>query len=300
MSTAPIPAAAGHPGPTAPGHLLDEHGNDPNSHIPPPSLWPLLVTVGLTMMPFGVVSILGGLPGWGPLGYPLFGVALLLAGTTIFVACLMGWCHQIIREKPISHNPAAQQRDLQYFVLLFLTGELMAFGAVFGYFYYRHAVDPNFGPPHGADFHFGGPLVAYATFVLLSSSITCEIAHHALQKHQVNLAKFMFVVTILLGIGFLGCMGYEWGEFIRRGFYPLHPSIADSSHSAFAAIFYTGTGFHGLHVAIGLVMLFMVLARLQAGHFAAHRHFAAVAASWYWHFVDIVWVLLFITVYVVG
>jgi cytochrome c oxidase subunit 3 len=277
------------------------HGHDdPMSHVPPPSLWPLLVTVGLVIVPFGVLSILGTLKQFGPLGNWHVGMGLIVVGSGIFIYALMGWCHQIISEKTISHDRQAQQRDLQMFILLFLCGELMAFAAIFGYFFYRHVVDPHFGPPHVEGFHFGGPLVAYATFILLSSSVTCEFAHHALQKHQMNLAKLMFAITILLGVAFLGFQGYEYGELIHRGFYPLSDAIKDTSHSAFSAIFYTSTGFHGLHVMIGLVMLFMVLLRLQAGHFSGDRHFAAVAASWYWHFVDIVWVILFITIYVVA
>jgi cytochrome c oxidase subunit III len=274
--------------------------DDPMSHVPPPSLWPLLVTIGLAIVPFGVLSVLGTLKAWGPLGEPAVGLGLIALGTAIFITCLMGWCHQIISEKVIAHDPAQQQRDLQLFILLFLCGELAAFGAVFGFFYARDLTDPTFGPPHADGFHFGGPIAAYATFILLSSSLTCELAHHALQHHKVQMAKLMFALTILLGVVFLGFQGYEWGEFMHQGFTPLHPSIVHTGHSAFAAIFYTGTGFHGLHVAIGLVMLFMVLVRLQAGHFAGQRHFSAVAASWYWHFVDIVWVLLFITLYVVA
>ena len=75
---------------------------------------------------------------------------------------------------------------------------------------------------------------------------------------------------------------------------------SSDTHAAFASVFYTATGFHGLHVAIGLIMLFMVLFRLEVGHFQGRRNFSMTAASWYWHFVDIVWILLFITVYVVG
>ena len=92
--------------------------------------------------------------------------------------------------------------------------------------------------------------------------------------------------------------GFEWGELLQRGFKP--SAIPESGASSFAAVFYTGTGFHALHVATGLAMLIMVLLRLETGHFRGRRHFSLVAASWYWHFVDIVWVLLFITVYVVA
>ena len=189
-------------------------------------------------------------------------------------------------------------RGLQFFILLFLTGEFMAFSAVFGYFYHRTVQDAKFGPPEGME--FGGPMVAYATFILLSSSVTCEFAHHALQAGKMLKAKLLFLATIVLGAIFLAMQGNEWGELLQRGFRPVGDSpIANTPAASFASIFYTGTGFHGLHVAIGLVMLFMVLMRLEFGHFRGKRHYAVVAASWYWHFVDIVWVLLFITVYVV-
>ncbi len=277
----------------------EQHHEDPMSHVPPGSIWPLLLTAVLTLVPFGVVSVLGAFKGTpvGPLANPVVGKWLLLFAGAGFVFFLMCWCHQVIREKLISHDVVAQQKDLQTFILLFLCGELMAFSAVFGYFYHQRLFAEGFGPAEGME--FGGPTVAYATFILLFSSVTCEFAHHALQAHKVGLAKLLFVATILLGVAFLGFQGYEWGVLIQKGFTPVDGSLTDSGAAAFASCFYVGTGFHGLHVAIGLVMLFMVLMRLEFGHFRGKRHFAVVAASWYWHFVDIVWVLLFITVYVV-
>jgi len=272
--------------------------DDPMSHVPPGSIWPFLVVAGLTIVPFGVVSVLGAFKGsgWGPLEDPATGKLIIAAGALMFVFSLMGWASQNIREKLISHDVVQAQRDLQSFVLLFLVGELAAFGAVFAYFYHRHFYDVEFAPLHGM--HFGGPLVAYATFLLLLSSVTCEIAHHQLLKGRINLAKGLLASTLVLGIAFLAFQGYEWGELIQKGFTP--NALGNRGASAFAATFYVGTGFHGLHVAIGLVMLFMVLLRLELGHFQGKRHFSLVAASWYWHFVDIVWVLLFITIYVVG
>ncbi|MCK6487861.1 MAG: heme-copper oxidase subunit III [Planctomycetes bacterium] len=270
---------------------------DPMSHVPPGSIWPLLVTIPLVAMPFGVLSLLGVLKGSpvGPLADPQVGLVLLMGGGVMFLYCLMGWCHQIIREKTIAHDVVQQQKDLQLFVLLFLCGEFAAFGAIFGFFFHRFAQDPSFGPVPGM--HFGGPLVALATFLLLSSSVTGEFAHHLLQAGRIGLARIMFFITILLGAIFLGMTGHEWGELIQRGFTP--GALAEGGPAAFAAAFYTGTGFHALHVATGLVLLFMVAMRLEAGAFRGKRHFAAVAATWYWHFVDVVWVALFITVYVV-
>ncbi len=270
-----------------------DHGHDdPMSHVPPGSIWPLVTMFGLIPVPFGVLSVLGAIK-TGPLSDRHVGMACIGIGALVFIYALMSWCAQIIREKRIAHDVAQQQKDLQLFLLLFLSGELAAFGAIFGFYYHRNAHDALFGPLPGME--FGGPLVVYATFFLLSSSVTCEIAHHLLEHGKVQLSKFFFVFTLVLGGIFLAMTGYEWGELMQRGFMP--KEIADHSASAFAAIFYTGTGFHAIHVATGLAMLFLVTLRLEAGHFRGVRTFAATAASWYWHFVDIVWVILFMTVY---
>jgi len=280
------------PAPSAHGH------DDPMSHVPPPSPWPLITAAGLLVAPFGIVSLLGGLKGWPVIGSPGTGLVAMLGGFAIFLVGLMGWAHQIIVEKKISHDPAAQQKDLQLFILLFLVGELAAFGAVFGFIFHRNYYDESFGPPHVDGFHFGGAKAAIATFILLSSSVSCEFAHHAVEHGRLALGRALLIGTVILGAVFLGFQGFEWGEFIQRGFYPMN--ISEGGVSAFAAAFYTGTGFHGLHVAIGLVMLCMAWFRLEAGGFRDGRTFTLTAASWYWHFVDIVWVLLFITIYVLS
>jgi cytochrome c oxidase subunit 3 len=280
-------------------HAPAAHGHvDPMSHVPPPSPWPLIVSAGLMAAPFGIVSVLGGLKGWPILSSPSVGLLVMLGGFAVFLVGLMGWAHQIIAEKKLSHDPAAQQKDLQLFILLFLVGELAAFGAVFGFIFHRNYYDASFGPPHIEGFHFGGAKAAIATFLLLSSSVTCEFAHHAVEHGRLALGRFLLIGTIVLGAVFLGFQGFEWGEFIQRGYYPLN--IQQGGESSFAAAFYTGTGFHGLHVAIGLVMLCMAWFRLEAGSFRDGRTFTLTAASWYWHFVDIVWVLLFITIYVMS
>ncbi|MCS6970937.1 MAG: cytochrome c oxidase subunit 3 [Planctomycetota bacterium] len=280
-----------------PDRGAEEHGaGHDHIHLPPPSIWPLVTALGLTIAPFGVVSLLGGLSGWPLLGHPSVGLLATLLGLAVFLVGLMAWAHQNIVEKPLAHDPIQQQKDLQLFVLLFLVGELAAFGAIFGYLFYMNAVDPSFGPPRDPDFPYGGPLAAIATFLLLSSSVTGEFAHHAVTHGRFAFARLMLVLTLILGAVFLACQGFEWGEFIQRGFTPL--AIPEGGMSSFAAAFYTGTGFHGLHVAIGLVLLFLAWMRMEAGAYRDGRTFSMTAASWYWHFVDIVWVLLFITLYV--
>ena len=222
----------------APAHAVEGgHHEDPMSHVPPPSLWPFLVMLGLITLPFGVLSVLGALDGSpvGPLKDPRVGVALIVGSTLMFLFCLMGWANQVIKEKRIAHDVVQQQKDLQMFILLFLCGEAAAFGAIFGYFYHRTLHDATFGPLPGQ--HFGGPLAAYATFFLLSSSLTCEVAHHAIHDGKRLLGKLFLIVTLVLGGIFLGMTGYEWGELLQRGFKP--SLISESGASSFAALFYT-------------------------------------------------------------
>jgi len=299
-----------HSAPASAAPIHAEAHDDPMSHVPPPSWWPLLVTVALIVIPFATLVTLGvlhwsgnflgmiTLPFMSKLALPVgVGQALLIVGFMFLIFTLMGWAHQVIKEKPLSHDSAQAQSDLKFFTVCFLIGELAIFGAIFAYFYHRKIWDTTgeFGAPH--TLHFGGAVAAYATFLLISSSVTCEIAHHLVEHGKRGWAKFFLLLTITLGTIFLGFQGKEYGELIVRGFTPGHLS---DGHSAFASLFFTATGFHGFHVAVGLIMLFMVLLRLESGHFQGKRNFSMIAASWYWHFVDIVWILLFITVYVVG
>jgi len=300
------------------------------SHVPPGSLWPLLLTGALTCIPFGTLAFTAPnvLFTWQvPADKTAAGSAkpaevmlaelaqavaqqhslgfwLLAIGGLALLVTLMGWANQIIREKVISHDVVAQQHDLKHFLAMFLVSEFAAFGAIFAYFYHRKiwAGGPNadyvYGPHGIPGLHFGGPLVAYATFILIFSSLTCEIAHRCLEHGRLGAARLLLITTIVLGVIFLGFQGFEYGELVQRGF--TTTALGDHPAASFVSLFFASTGFHGLHVAIGLVMLFMVLMRLELGHFRGRRHFSMVAASWYWHFVDIVWVALFITVYVVA
>ncbi len=287
-----------------------EHGHDdPMSHVPPGSIWPLVVTLGLLILPFSVLILLGNmhftlgniLPNsastWTvPQGW---GLPLVIVAGLIVLYSLMGWANQIIKEKAISHDLGQQQTDLKQFIGMFLLGELSVFGAIFGYFYHRKLNGTDFGPIHGM--HLGGWQIAIATFILITSSATAEVAHRGIEHGHRLLGKVMLIVTILLGIAFLAFQAFEYGELFSRGYSPAAlGSSSDPSSASFASVFFAGTGFHGLHVAIGLVMLFMVLLRLEFGHFRGSRHFSMIAASWYWHFVDIVWIILFISFYVVA
>ncbi|MDA3959235.1 MAG: cytochrome c oxidase subunit 3 [Planctomycetota bacterium] len=271
----------------------DQH-EDPMSHVPPPSFWPFIIGIALVAFMAGAVLTLPKVAA----SVPISGVPVLIFGAVAVLFGLMGWGHQIIKEKRIAHDLMAQQVDLKFFVKSFLVSELMAFSAIFAYFYLRtfFVAPDSFESPPGL--HLGGSMVAFATFLLLSSSVTCEMAHHAVMHNQMGKARMLMIATLVLGFIFLGFQGREYGELITHGFWPLSMG-EENPNTAFMATFFISTGFHGFHVLTGLVMLFLVYVRMEMGHFTQKRHFSLVAASWYWHFVDIVWVLLFITVYVV-
>ncbi len=293
-----------------------DHHDDPWSHVPPPSIWPFLVSLSLIILPFGMLTSMGAFdwagenladPQWAEKasGWDTFTASiwsgvnalaplLLLGSLTAFFFCIMGWAHQIIKEKPLSHDSNQQQLDLKFFTKMFLISETMAFSAIFGYLYITNYIGGTLIKPE--DIHLGGTLVAVSTILLITSSVTCEFAMMALHKGNKNAARALLLFTIVLGVIFLGCQGYEYGELIIEGFTP--KAIGENKHNAFATLFYTSTGFHGFHVLTGLVMLFLVWFRMELGHFDAHRHFSAYAASLYWHFVDVIWILLFISVYV--
>ena len=269
-------------------HASDHHHDDPMSHVPPPSPWPFLLgAISLSLLCFGGLTAMGVLS---------TGASLLIFATVASVVTLMGWCHQVIKEKPIAHDLNQQQKDLFFFTKLFLVSEFTAFGAIFAYFYARAYIDPNFVYPPGLN--LGNPLIGIATIILLSSSVTCEIAHHALLAGDKKKTRVMLLSTIILGVIFLGFQGFEYGEFIAAGYG--FTSMPDETYNAFMSLFFISTGFHGFHLLTGLVMLTLVYVRLELGHFNPERHFSMMAASLYWHFVDVIWIFLFLTVYVLA
>ncbi|HEV7986075.1 MAG TPA: cytochrome c oxidase subunit 3, partial [Steroidobacteraceae bacterium] len=135
---------------------------------------------------------------------------------------------------------------------------------------------------------FGVP--AINTIILLSSSVTVTIAHHALRAGHRGALKFWLALTFILGFSFVAVQVHEYGEAYRELGLRLSTGIYGST-------FFMLTGFHGLHVTIGAIMLTVIWLRTLKGHFTPNRHFAFEAVSWYWHFVDVVWLGLFIFVY---
>ena len=187
-------------------------------------------------------------------------------------------------------------------VILFISSEVMFFGALFTtYFYLRGRVpewEPVFQrciaavcekPTFAVDPILGVGLPTINTIELLVSSVTMQLAVSAIKKGDRTALRNWLIPTLVLGIAFLTGQGYE---YTRLGFLP--------DNGVFAGVFFTLTGFHGAHVTGGVLMNSYVLLRTTKGQFTANRHLAVEAASFYWHFVDVVWIGLFATIYIIG
>ncbi len=218
------------------------------------------------------------------------------------------------RERPRDRLPAnetgldaqpARFTSGMWAVILFVSSEAMFFGALFtAYFYLRGRVEewePIFQrciaehcekPAWNSQTDLFGitlPLVAINTILLVTSSFTMQFAVNAIKKGNREAMVRWMIPTIVLGVLFLSGQAYE---YTRLGFLP--------NNGVFAAVFFTLTGFHGAHVTGGVLMNMLVTLRAAKGQFTANRHLAVEAASIYWHFVDVVWIGLFFTIYVLG
>ncbi|MGH2751393.1 MAG: cytochrome c oxidase subunit 3 [Actinomycetota bacterium] len=175
-------------------------------------------------------------------------------------------------------------------MVIFITSELMFFGALFGAYFTIRAQAGEW-PPAGTP-HIDALRTALFTVFLVASSGTQHLGVVAIRRgDRAGLIRWMWI-TIALGTTFLAGQALEYAELFNEGF-----SIGTN---VFGALFFTMTGFHGLHVAGGLLMLGVVAAKGRMGHFTAERHGPAEAVGYYWHFVDVVWIFLFLVLYLLA
>ncbi len=256
-------------------------------HLVDPSIWPLCGAAA-------ALTTFAGIIVWAH-----FHDYILLALGLLFAFTVMGfWWRDVIRESrtPGLHKIVTQV-GLRYGMALFITSEVMFFVSFFwnyfNYFFYPDKMGAAFAPvwpPQGITTIDPFAIPLFNTMVLLLSGTTITWAHHALlEGDQKNLVRGLGI-TVILGLMFLGGQGWEYTHspfpFYHGGIYP--------------SSFFIATGFHGLHVIIGTLFLTVCFFRARAGQFSPTRHFGFEAAAWYWHFVDVVWLFLFVCIYYLG
>jgi cytochrome c oxidase subunit 3 len=273
-------------------------------YVPQPSHWPIFGSIGIFCMALGAVFLFNDIGG--------IGWASLILGLLVVTVMMFGWFGTVIRESQAGKYNQQVDGSYRWGMSWFIFSEVMFFAAFFGALFYMRAIAvPDLGSPEqrllwpdfSAQWPTAGPgiestftpmgawgIPALNTLLLLSSGVTVTWAHWALKKNKRGQLILGLICTVALGATFLGFQVYEYGHMYRD----LNVSLATG---AYGATFFMLTGFHGFHVTIGTIMLIVILLRSWVGHFTPEHHFAFEGVSWYWHFVDVVWLLLFVLVY---
>jgi len=251
-------------------------------HLVDPSPWPLIAAFSALMLTFGGVLYMHGYVG---------GVFLWRYGFFMCLLIMYVWWRDIIREGTIEgQHTRIVQDGLRMGMILFIVSEVMFFFAFFWAFFHS-SFNPSTAiggvwPPAFMTILDPWKVPLLNTVILLSSGATVTWAHHAIVWGSKSNASIALVYTLILAIVFTALQVFE---YVTSPF-----SISDS---VFGSTFFLATGFHGLHVFIGTCFIGVCLARLYLNHFTREHHFGFEAAAWYWHFVDVVWLFLFLTIY---
>ena len=268
--------SAGHDQPNHPYHLVD------------PSPWPFVGAVSGGVLATGMVLFMHDVTAW-----------LLPVGLLMVLATMFFWWRDVIKEAVHQgHHTKVVQLGLRYGMILFIASEVMFFAAFFWAFFdaslfpgeaaqvARSEHTGGVWPPVGVEVFDAFHLPFLNTLILLLSGCTVTWAHHALIHGDRNGLLQGLALTILLGALFTAVQAYEYSH-AAFGF----------TDGIYSSTFYMATGFHGFHVLVGTIFLIVCFFRAYAGHFKPDHHFGFEAAAWYWHFVDVVWLFLFICVY---
>jgi len=262
-------------------------------------------SIAMTLFGFGMVGWMNE-AAWGPY--------VLYAFFAVLIYMFFGWFGTVAKESESGQYNDRVDSSFRWSMSWFIFSEVMFFAAFFGALWYARVVTmpwlgdldhkallwPDFAAswPHAGPakviegFETMGPfwLPTINTLLLLSSGVTLTIAHHALKDDARRKTMFWLFMTILLGATFMFVQGFEY----YHAYTDLNLKLTSG---IFGSTFFMLTGFHGFHVTIGAIMLTVVLCRLARGHFDSKNHFAFEAAAWYWHFVDVVWLGLYVVVY---
>jgi cytochrome c oxidase subunit III len=293
--------------------MAQAHATDANKYyIPHDSHWPIVGSVALFTLMVGLVSFLNDWTGaWS-----------FVPGFAMLLFMFFGWFRTVIGENQHGIYNLQVDRSFRMGMMWFIFSEVMFFAAFFGALFYARLLSvPWLGgegvkmftnivlwPQFESSWPTSGPqqvggrengsfevipafgLPAINTLILLTSGVTITIAHHALREGKRGLLSTFLAATFLLGFLFVYLQGVEYGHAYHELGLRLDTGIYGST-------FFMLTGFHGFHVTIGAIMLTIIWLRVVRGHFTPSRHFAFEAVAWYWHFVDVVWLGLFVFVY---
>jgi cytochrome c oxidase subunit 3 len=251
-------------------------------HLVDSSPWPIMAALYVLMLTFGGVLYMHGYAGGGFLWR--FGLLMI-----IFIASM--WWRDIVREGTFEgQHTKSVQSGLRLGMILFIVSEIMFFFGFFWAFFYS-SLNPTFAlgsvwPPVFLSILDPWKIPLLNTIILLSSGASVTWAHHSIVMGSVKNSEIALVVTCVLALVF---MGLQAVEYCTAPF-----SLSDG---VYASTFFLTTGFHGFHVFVGTIFLFVCLIRLKLSHFTKEHHFGFEAAAWYWHFVDVVWLFLFVSLY---
>ncbi|OGT59351.1 MAG: MFS transporter [Gammaproteobacteria bacterium RIFCSPHIGHO2_12_FULL_42_10] len=303
-------------------HALKHNQSTDHYYIAHPSFWPIVGSCGLFSTVFGLVQILH---------QDVFGPPIMTVGIILILVTMYGWFSAVVKESMQGLHSAQMDRTYRWGMVWFIVSEIFLFGIFFGALFYtrvftlpelgntagpllslldlsrgsatHHYLWPNFSStwplltnPNPA--LFKGPeavmsawgIPALNTLILLSSAATLTWAHWGLRKNNRKQLLIGLIITIILGWTFEGFQVHEY----HHAYTELNLTLASG---IYGTTFFTLTGLHAVHVTVGAIMLTIILIRCLRGHFASEHHFAFEAVSWYWHFVDVVWLFLFTFVY---
>ncbi|WP_409424140.1 cytochrome c oxidase subunit 3 [Pseudoalteromonas sp. RW-H-Ap-1] len=284
-----------------------------NYYVPEQSPWPIVGAIALFFIAVGAALTVMDMGKEGGSG-----VYVLYVGIAILLYMLFSWFKNVITESDQGLYSAQMDRSFRQGMSWFIFSEVMFFMAFFGALFYARilsvpwlggagnnamtnevlwptfeAVWPLLNTPGGTTTQAMGwqglPLIN--TLILLASSVTLHFAHVAMENNKRTPLKVFLGVTILLGVCFLGLQVEEY-------IYAYNDLNLTLDAGIYGNTFFLLTGFHGMHVTLGTIILLIVFLRILKGHFTKDKHFAFQAAAWYWHFVDVVWLCLFVFVYV--
>lgn len=285
--------------------MRSEPAKTPYYFVPDMSPWPILGALALLVTMVGATAFVNDIPGGGTLN---------IVGIILFLFVLYKWFGDAIGESEAGLYSERIDLSYRWSMAWFIFSEVMFFAAFFGALFYARAIAMPWladldhkvlWPDFTAVAQWGntGPagvverfdmmtltLPTINTMLLLTSGVTLTIAHHALIADKRTKTAIWLFLTVLLGVIFMCCQIYEY----VHAYTELNLKMTSG---VYGSTFYMLTGFHGFHVTIGAIMLAVVLYRLLKGHFTPQQHFAFEGAAWYWHFVDVVWLGLYVVVY---